>query len=120
MMEDNNAVSGSEKSRHRRWHSDDFKAEVVSAARRPKASIAAVAAHYGLSPSLVRGWLRKALAPAAVASQPQTGFVALPMSEASAVADIQIEVRRGAAVVNVRWPASASADCAAWLQGWLR
>lgn len=29
--------------------------------------------------------------------------------------EIQIEVRRGAATVTVRWPLSA-----AWLQGWLR
>ncbi|WP_321900122.1 IS66 family insertion sequence element accessory protein TnpB [Paraburkholderia heleia] len=34
--------------------------------------------------------------------------------------EIQIAVRRGAAVVTVRWPLCAAADCAAWLQGWLR
>jgi hypothetical protein len=37
-----------------------------------------------------------------------------------ATQDIVIEVRRGAATVTVRWPALAAADCAAWLQGWLR
>jgi transposase len=34
--------------------------------------------------------------------------------------DIVIEVRRGAALVTVRWPGSAAAECASWLQGWLR
>ncbi|MCY1554487.1 hypothetical protein D9M68_910610 [compost metagenome] len=126
MMEDNDAVGTSEtKLPRRRLHSDAFKAEVVAAARRPNASTNAVAKRYRLSPSLVRGWIRKALASAAAPGKtqvaPPAGFVALPMSHAAPlVADIQIEVRRGAAVVNVRWPAAASADCAAWLQGWLR
>ena len=31
-----------------------------------------------------------------------------------------IDIRRGAAMVTVRWPASAAAEGAAWLQEWLR
>ncbi|EAP0894725.1 IS66 family insertion sequence hypothetical protein, partial [Salmonella enterica] len=38
----------------------------------------------------------------------------------TAVPDIQIEVRRGATTISLRWPGSAAAQCAQWLQGWLR
>ena len=34
--------------------------------------------------------------------------------------EIRIELRRGATTVNVRWPSSASAACAAWLREILR
>lgn len=34
---------------------------------------------------------------------------------AGAQALIQVEVRRGALHLNVRWPASAAGDCVAWL-----
>jgi hypothetical protein len=56
-------------------------------------------------------------------SVPSAEFVPLQL-EASALAagatEIQIEVRRGAATVTVRWPMSAAGDCALWLQGWLK
>lgn len=112
-MEETSVAPRQEKLPRRRQHSDAFKAEVAAESRQPNALINAVAKRYGISPSLVRGWMRKALASAA----PSAGFVSLPVSEPSQIADIQIELRRGAAVVNVRWPAAASSDCAAWLQG---
>lgn len=37
---------------------------------------------------------------------------------------IEVELRRGASSLSVRWPASSGADCAAWLRelaaGWLK
>lgn len=39
---------------------------------------------------------------------------------AASTPDIVIDVRRGAAMVTVRWPVSAAAECATWLQGWLQ
>jgi transposase len=115
--------------RRRRRHSAEFKAKVVKACMQPGISIAAVALNYRLNANLLRRWVatqeepnadNKARKAMAVAPAP---FVPLQLPAVDAPAtlqDIVIEIRRGAATVTVRWPASASADCASWLQGWLR
>ncbi len=33
---------------------------------------------------------------------------------------IRLELRRGASTVSLQWPASAAAECGAWLREWLR
>ncbi|WP_434718317.1 transposase [Paraburkholderia sp. A1BS-2L] len=113
----------------RRRHSKEFKEKVICAAMQPNVSIAAVALHYQLNANLLRRWVaaREEQDVAREARQsmsaPPAEFIPLQL-EAPGVAptstEIQIEVRRGAAVVTVRWPLCAAADCAAWLQGWLR
>jgi transposase len=116
----------------------------VAACDEPGASISGVALAHGLNANLVRKWRsgrgaklagtaitqaaasRTALplgtpaefvaikmpAPAriaaCVAAQP---MVAAPIGEAL----IQIERRRGALHLNVRWPTTAADDCRAWL-----
>jgi hypothetical protein len=53
----------------------------------------------------------------------QAEFVPLQLNlgdTAAGTPDIVIEIRHGAAMVTVRWPASAAAECATWLQRWLR
>ena len=113
----------------RRRYSAEFKAQAVNACMRPGISIAAVALHHRLNANLLRRWVsdREELAVADQARQAMTvspaEFVPLqlpPPTSAPAMQDIVIEVRRGAALVTVRWPGSAAADCASWLQGWLR
>lgn len=113
----------------RRRYSADFKTQAVNACMRPGISIAAVALHYRLNANLLRRWVsdRDELGAAAEARQAMTvspaEFVSLQLpapASVPAVQDIVIEVRRGAALVTVRWPGSAAADCASWLQGWLR
>ena len=113
----------------RRRYSADFKTQAVNACMRPGISIAAVALHYRLNANLLRRWVsdRDELGAAAQARQAMTvspaEFVPLQLpapASVPAVQDIVIEVRRGAALVTVRWPGSAAADCASWLQGWLR
>ena len=113
----------------RRRYSAEFKAQAVNACMRPGISIAAVALHHRLNANLLRRWIsdQEELAVADQARQAMTvspaEFVPLQLptpASAPAVQDIVIEVRRGAALVTVRWPGSASADCASWLQGWLR
>jgi transposase len=113
----------------RRRHSAEFKAQAVKACKQPGVSIAAVALHYRLNANLLRRWVaaREELdaAEQARASMivPTAEFVPLQLSSADtggAMQDIVIEVRRGAATVTVRWPSSAAAECATWLQGWLR
>jgi len=129
---DRNEVEGLERieSTRRRRHSHEFKETVVRAAMQPNVSIAAVALHYRLNANLVRRWVaarqkQGVIEPAAVEAfdVPQAAFVPLQLETPGAptgLSEIQIEVRRGAATVTVRWPLSAAGECAAWLQGWLR
>ncbi len=95
----------------------------------PGVSIAAVALHHRLNANLLRRWVaeqeeRDAAAEAReLMAAPQAEFIPLQIGEPApppTIPDIQIEVRRGAALVSIRWPGSAAADCAVWLQGWLR
>ena len=112
----------------RRRHSAAFKAEAVKACMQPGVSIAAVALHYRLNANLLRRWVaaQEELDAAEQARQsmivPTAEFVPLPLdtSDTTASQDIVIEVRRGSAVITLRWPRSAAAECANWLHGWLR
>jgi transposase len=117
--------------RRRRRHSVAFKAEAVRACMQQGVSIAAVALHYRLNANLLRRWVadHEPQEPDADTSAGKTmpmqpaGFVPLQLNLPDAAAstpDIVIEIRRGAAMITVRWPASAAAECATWLQGWLR
>ena len=115
----------------RRRHSEQFKAQVLAACAEPGASISAVALSFGVNANLVHQWRRgrgfkaiQAVAPAGV-SKPAPEFVALslppPPKARSAAASapteaIRVELKCGALGVNVIWPISAAADCAAWLR----
>jgi transposase-like protein len=126
-MEENREV----KLVRRRRHSAAFKADAVRACMQPGVSIAAVALHYRLNANLLRRWVadhetqQPDTVPAAGKPMPieQAEFVPLQLKlpdTAASTPDIVIDIRRGAATVTVRWPASAAAECATWLQGWLR
>ena len=117
------------KSALRRRHAAELKARVLAACGEPGASVAAVARAYDLNANLVHKWRRGVAAPA----RPSASFsashgarefiaLALPSREAvpTALADIRIELRRGATSVAVSWPLAAADQCAAWLRGWLR
>ncbi len=121
--------------RRRRLHSDEFKARVVASCVQPGMSMAAVAMAHGINANLLRRWVREAemkppaRALAQVAAQPvqaprrETLFVPvnLPAPAApTALVDIRIELQRGATAVTVTWPASAAAECAAWMRELLR
>jgi transposase len=123
-MQENNEVSVP----RRRRHSAAFKTEVVSACRQPGISVAAVALRYQLNANLLRRWVAEA---EKVQTTPQSGealaapassFISMPLppQRHTSVDDIVIEVKRGAATVTIRWPHAAAAECANWLQGWLR
>jgi transposase len=126
-MEENREV----KPVRRRRHSAAFKAEAVKACMQPGVSIAAVALHYRLNANLLRRWVAeyetheadaviRADKPMPIQS---AEFVPLQLNLGDLTAStpaIVIDIRRGAAMVTVRWPASAAAECATWLQGWLR
>jgi transposase len=113
----------------RRRHSKEFRAQAIRAAMQPNVSIAAVALHYRLNANMLRSCVaaQEELDAAELARKsmgvPSAEFVPLQLERTaveSGATVIQIEVRRGAATVTVRWPLSAASDCAAWLQGWLR
>jgi transposase len=123
-------MHGSSKSRRR--HSDEFKAQVLAACAEPGASVAAVARTFGLNDNLLHQWRRGrgaggVAAPACEsAAVPASQFVALSLPASPAVTrdtpgdGIRVELKRGALSVNVLWPASAGAECAAWLRELLR
>jgi len=123
----------------RRRHDAEFKAKVLAACNEPGASVAAVALSHGLNANLVRNWLvGRGLKRAGIAAPippvvaPGARFLPIKMTlpaevnrsgvrgQADAAARneavVQVEVRRGATSLTVRWPSSAGADCAAWLR----
>ncbi len=114
--------------RRRRRHSAEFKAQVIQACKQPGVSIAATALRYQLNANQVRIWIRAhdqlAIEPKQIAqTAPVPEFIPIQLpapTKVSATPDIVIEIRRGAANVTVRWPSSAAAECAGWLQNWLR
>ena len=126
-MEENREV----KPVRRRRHSAAFKTEAVRSCMHPGVSIAAVALQYRLNANLLRRWVAEHQTREADASAPAgktmpiqpAEFVPLQLNlpdTAASTPDIGIEIRRGPAIITVRWPASAAAECATWLQGWLR
>ncbi|SAK49779.1 transposase IS3/IS911 family protein [Caballeronia hypogeia] len=127
MMDEPEVVQDVVQPTRRRRHSKEFKQMVIRAAMQPNVSIAAVALHYRLNANLLRGWVaaqeERDVAEAArqELNVSTSEFVPLQMQNGFAGAThIEIEVRRGATSITVRWPLSAASDCATWLQGWLR
>lgn len=111
--------------RTRRRHAPDLKRQVVLACQQPGASVAGVALAHGLNANLVRRWLQhEQQVPGALSmvGAPTGAFVEVPMPRAIApVAEpIRLELRRGASSVSLQWPATAAAECGAWLREWLR
>ena len=114
--------------RTRRYHAPDLKREVVAACQQPGASVAGVALTHGLNANLVRRWMREASqgggALTVTVAEP-AGFVSVAMPTASlssvavTVEPIRLELRRCASSVILQWPASAAAECGAWLRDWL-
>ena len=112
--------------RRRRRHSAEFKAQAVAACQEPGVSIAAMALANGINANLLRRWVVDAeqsqsrppsVAPIADAAP---SFIPVAMSEAMCPPAIRIELCRGATSINVTWPATAAAECAAWMRELLR
>lgn len=116
--------------RRRRRHSEEFKDELVRACSEPGVSVAGIALVNGVNANLLRKWMgaRGITAPSlrrpAQSAEPVTRAaeflpVAITPTEPS-LPEIRIEARRGNTVVKIEWPMGAAAECAAWLQGWLK
>ena len=108
---------------------------MVAACSQPGISIAAVSMAHGVNANLARRWMidgtgsdrRQSVERARVASdtaKPTLAlpppFVEVPMPSSLVAPEIRIELRRGATAVNVIWPATAAAECAAWMRELLR
>src|SRR5262245_51209907 len=115
----------------RRRHSADLKARVLAECDAPGASVAAVAQSHGLNANLVHGWRRRQESAksaklergARIGQNTGGAFLALQLPATptpAALADIRIELRRGATTVHIAWPTEAAGDCAAWLRECLR
>jgi transposase len=104
----------------RRRHGAELKAQVLSECAERGASVAKVALAHGLNANLVHKWRRQTFGAGTMVRRAcEAAFVQLPMA-APAVADIRIELRRGATAINVVWPAAAATECAAWLRELLK
>jgi hypothetical protein len=90
-----------------------------------------MALHYRLNANLLRRWVADHETQELDADTPAgktmpirpARYVPLQLNQpdtAASTPDVVIEIRRGAALVTVRWPMSAASECVTWLQGWLR
>lgn len=107
----------------RRRHDKELKAKVLSECTVPGSSVAQVALVHGLNANLVHKWRRQAGdAKSSVMTPEMPTFIPVSMTSVTTpvVADIRIELRRGALAVNVTWPLAASAQCAGWLRELLK
>ncbi|MEN9543678.1 MAG: hypothetical protein RLZZ598_511 [Pseudomonadota bacterium] len=125
------------KSKPRRRHTEQFKAQVLAACTEAGASVAQVARRFDLNDNLVHQWRRGRGASVLPANQTlpieaAASFVALSLPAPAQPAPpapaaphprdegIRIEIKRAGSAVSVSWPVTASADCAAWLRELLR
>ena len=114
-------VAGRRRGRYR----EAFKTQVVTAARQPGVSTAAVALANGLNANLLRRWISESESPRAVvlanlagATPAEAPFVALQMSTRSQAPEgvIHIELQRAGTTLRIQWPVSAARQCAAWVR----
>ena len=109
----------------RRRHSAELKQRILAECDGSGASVARIALTHGINANIVHKWRRQARssngggAQRSVVAEP---FIPVTLAAAapSSMADIRIELRRGATVVSVHWPASVAAECAGWLRDWLK
>lgn len=116
--------------RRRRRHSAEYKAAVIEECMRPGVSMAAVALAHSLNANMLRKRVidaeqsrartPKAPTPAREPEAPAPTFIPLALTAPPVAGDIRIELHRSGTTVNIMWPATAAAECAAWLRDWLR
>jgi transposase len=112
--------------RRRGRYSEAFKTQVVTAARQPGVSTAAVALANGLNANLLRRWISESYAPrpmtrsntAAVTATAQPPFVALQVAPHKDGSEglIHIELQHAGTTVRIQWPVSAAHECAGWVR----
>lgn len=118
--------------RKRRRHAVEYRAQVVEACKQPGISVAAVALANGLNANLVRRWINEhhdgvpiksasLRSPISLGSQATTLVPVTPQSPGTRPGeDIRIDIRRGAATVQLAWPVTQVAALGDWLKELLR
>ena len=114
----------SEKRKTRRRYDEGFKTQILAECDAPGASVAKVAMSHGINANVVHGWRKLAReAGDSVAPKPLEFVpvrVVSPAIPAAAERGIEVELRRGAVMMKIIWPPSATADFAAWTRELLR
>ena len=108
------------KRKTRRRQSRELKQQILAECAEPGASVARVALAHGINANVVHKWRREAGIGSEVAAAPTFVPVSLPPPATAPVADIRIELRRGATTVAVMWPTTAAAECAVWMRELLK
>ncbi len=108
--------------RQRRYHSAEFKAQLIALCQHPGVSVAGVALEHGLNANLLRRWIHRYSG--AVTNMP-TGMVPIRLeapAPAPAPSDdaLVLDIQKGSARVTIRCPASAADACARLLGKWLK
>jgi len=122
----------------RRYHSPEFKAQVVQQCGHDRASVAGVALRHQINANIVHRWIREheqrgrhsntAFIPLSIDVPSELTLPAPNRSanssgtsiEGSDLATIRVEIRRGQQSVTVDWPVQDGITCAAWLGEWLK
>lgn len=110
--------------RSRRTHPIEFKAELAAMCRQPGVSVSAVALAHGINANLLRRWMKQFPADARFPVSPAPARLVPIQVEtintSPSDGDIQLEIRRGATRINIRWPMAGAEACAEWLGSWLK
>jgi len=116
----------SDKAVRRRRYDDELKSQVLAECEAPGASGAQVAMARGINANVVHRWRQLAREACQETPSAKREFVPVALAPLPGTAgngqhrNIEIELRRGAVTMMVRWPASAAADFAAWARELLR
>ncbi|MES2952482.1 MAG: transposase [Pseudomonadota bacterium] len=134
MPKESNIAKSSPRHTHRTY-TREFKAELVAACQQPGASIAGLASSHAMNANVLHRWLKEHArdgrhqlggtrlpgAVAATAHAPAFIPIQLPaVMHESRVAELKVELRKGALSMTVTWPLSAMADFAQWTQSILK
>lgn len=96
------------KNKTRRRHSAELKQQILAECAQLGASVASVALSHGINAYVVHKWRRLAHDPVPDLQLPTFVPVALPQASCAPVADIRIELRRGATNVTLTLPVAAT------------
>jgi transposase len=113
----------SEKTETRRKYSAAVKAQVVAECDGSGASVSKVAMSHGINANVVHRWRQLAREGKSPVLAKTGEFMPVPLADlpvTAVLADIRVELRRGATAMTITWPASAVADFALWTRELLR
>jgi len=107
----------------RRTHSVEFKAELVARCSQAGVSVSAVALAHGVNANLLRKWIKRFSTGATLPASPALARLVPIQVETTHPLhnrDIHLDIQRGTARINIRWPVTEAAACAQWLGTWLK